>query len=232
MLINGVDILTTYKAKLLSKQIQAAEVTVFDDWVRKALNPLYLGDQEKFKILKVEILIVDTTDNACLYNISNLLTQMKRCIIKFDDIDFYYSCTLSSSDSSRLIVSGHYIVTAEFKSGYAYLPEVTETLDHVDHIHVTALGNLPSPAILTITPATNMASLILTGFVQQITVSSLTSGVPVIIDGELCTALQNGANKFGSLDMWEFPYLTPGAMTITTSNSNGVITVKYKPKFL
>jgi phage-related protein len=232
MLVNGVDILATYKAKLLSKEIQPAEITIYDDWLRNALNPLYLGKQETFKTIKLQILIADTTDSACLHDISNLLSQMRQCVIKFDDVDFYYACTVSSVETSRLMVAGYFVINVEFKSGYAYLAEVTETLNGVDHIHITALGNLPSPVKLTVTPSMNLASITITGFAVPITISSLTSGVAVVIDGEACTALQNGANKFGSIDMWEFPALQPGANTISVDTTNCVITVKYKPKYL
>lgn len=232
MLVNSADILTTYKAKLLSKDIQTAEIVIFDDWLRNSLNPLYLGKQEKFKKINLEFVIVDTTDDNCLTDISNLVSQLKRCILKFDDIDFYYNCTIVSAEHERLVELGYFKLTVELKSGYAYLPEVTETMNHVLTKSITVLGNLPSPAIVTITAPINTVLLIFTGFSSSITVNDLLANVPVIIDGELGTTLQNGSNKFVDVDMWEFPVLQPGANTITVNSNNCVVTIVYKPKYI
>lgn len=235
MLVNGIDI-TTYHAKLLNKDIQTATITVFDDWLRKALNPLYLGMQETFKSIKLQFVVEDTTDDDCLMDISNLISQLKKCTVKFDDIDFYYDCTIANTDHGRLVEKGYFAVNVELKSGYAYGEEVTATINHVDHIDIYVLGNLPTPARITITVPINMSSFTITTtdtiFHWTITVNNLLANVPVIIDGELGTVLQNGSNKFGDTDFWEFPILQPKANTIAVSNSNCVVSLLYKPKYI
>lgn len=231
MLVNSIDI-TTYKAKLLNKNIQTAEITIYDDWLRKALLPLYLGKQETFKSIKMQFVIADTTDNDCLEDISNFISQLAKCIVKFDDVDFYYNCTLVSKEHSQLIETGYFGLDVELKSGYAYTAEVTETINHTTHIDINTLGNLPSPARVTITPSINIAGLTITGFETAITIYDLLANVPVIIDGELCTILQNGSNKFGDVDLWSFPVLLPRPNTIAVDNTNCVVTIKYKPKYI
>ena len=232
MLVNGSDILSTYGAKLLSKDIQPAEITVYDDWLRKGLSPLYLGKQEKFKKIKMQFLISGATDNTCVAYISNFLTQLKVAVIKFDDLDHYYSCTLASCDSARLIQPGYFLLNVEMHSGYGYTSEVTLTMDHVASLSPTIQGNLPAAVKLTITTDGALASLTIGGFASSIIIKNLSAGVPVVIDGETCLVTQNGSNKFADLETWDFPFLQPGANTITLNNTACVMTIKYKPKFL
>jgi phage-related protein len=230
MLINNIDI-SSFKATYLSKDIQTAEVVIYDDWLRNALNPLYLSKQETYKQIKLQLLIKDTEDESCLNDISNLVKQFEKCTIKFDDLSFYYDCLIVNKDHKR-IVKGWYTLDVELKSGYAYKSSVTETMNNVASKIITVQGNLPTPVIVIITVPINTISLTLTGFRDSITINNLLANVPVIIDGESCTVLQAGVNKFMDTDMWSFPVLQSGANTIITSNSNCVITIVYKPKYI
>lgn len=231
MLVNNINV-STYHAKLLNKDIQTAAITVYDDWLRKAHNPLYLGMQETFKTIKIQLVVEDTTDDACLTDISNLISQLKRCTVKFDDTARYYDCTLASTDHGRLVEKGYFVVNVELKSGYAYEAEVTETMTQVLTKTITVLGNLPSPAKVTITVPINTISLTIIGLGYDITINNLLANVPVIIDGELGTILQNGSNKFGDVVLWGFPVLQPGENVIAVSGSNCTISIKYKPKYV
>jgi phage-related protein len=230
MLINNIDI-STFKATYLSKDIQTTDITIYDDWLRNALNPLYLSKQEKYKQIKLQLLIKDTDDESSLNDISDLIKQFEKCTIKFDDLSFYYDCLIVNKDHKR-IVKGWYTLDVELKSGYAYKAAVTETVDHVASKIITVQGNLPTSAIVTITTPIDTISLTLTGFKDSITINNLLANVPVIIDGEACTVLQSGLNKFMDVDMWSFPVLQSGANTITSSSTNCVITIVYKPKYI
>lgn len=230
MLINNIDIIT-FKATYLSKDIQTVDVVIYDDWLRNALNPLFLGKQEKYKQIKLQLLIKDADDESALNDISDLIKQFEKCTIKFDDLSFYYDCTIVNKLHTR-IVKGWYTLDVGLKSGYAYKTAVTETLDHVASKTMTVLGNLPTPAIVTVTAPINTISVVLTGFKDSITVNNLLANVPRIIDGEACTVLQSGLNKFAEIDLWSFPSLQPGTNTINTSVSNCVITIVYKGRWI
>jgi phage-related protein len=237
MLIDIYDILTTYNAKLLKKDIQSSEIVVYDDWLRNALNPLYIGKQIQYKIIKLQILVADTTDNACLLDISNLLSLLAAAgtvTIKFDDIDFYYDCTILRTDHKRLVTAGYFELNIELKSGYGYTAEVTEVMDTVLTHNITNPGNLPSPAILEITVPDDTEELTISGFgiMNDIILYNLQKDVPRIVDGELGIVLENGANAFSAITMWAFPVLQPGLNTISVSSSACLINIYYKPKYL
>jgi len=229
MLINNIDI-STFKATYLSKDIQTAEITIYDDWLRNALNPLYLSKQETYKQIKLQLLIKDIDDESSLNDISNLIKQFEKCTIKFDDLSFYYDCLIVNKSHVR-IVKGFYTLDIELKSGYAYLPAVAVTLSGTSQT-VTVPGNLPTPAVVTLTPPINLASVTITGMGKPITVNNLHANTPVIIDGEQCLITESGLNKFAETDMWNFPTLQPGANTITSSTVNCVVKIAYKPKYI
>lgn len=69
----------------------------------------------------------------------------------------------------------------------AAIVDQTGYFDGTKYLPITAQGNLPSPAIVTITPTQDIGSLTLTGLTKKpITVSNLHANAPVTIDGESC----------------------------------------------
>lgn len=49
---------------------------------------------------------------------------------------------------------------------------------------------------MTISVPADTISITLTGFGDSITINNLIANAPVVIDGEACTVMQNGFNKF------------------------------------
>lgn len=184
MLVNGVDI-SKYNAILLSKDIQTADVTIYDDWLRNALNPLYMGKQEQYKQIKVQFFIKDSSEENTLTDISNLVKQLEKCVLKFDDLEFYYDCIISNKSHERAS-DAIYTLDIELKSNYVYKSPVTVDLTAgIGTINVN--GNLQTPAIVTLTPLQDIGSLKLTGLTKKpILINNLHANAPVAIDGENC----------------------------------------------
>lgn len=233
MLVNGVDI-STFKAKLLTKDIQPAQVTIYDDWLRNAINPLYMGKQETFKVLKLQFLVSDSSDENCLTDISNLVGQFEKCVVKFDDLSFYYDCTLTSSDSARLIQVGYFSLNIELKSRYAYKTAVSSTISGQSGT-INVQGNLPSPAIVTLTPTQDIDNVSLAGLTKKaITVNTLHSGAPVTINSEKCTitepdldTIMTSATGSGK---WMFrKYNAPNIFSPDVMNANYIPTIDTIP---
>lgn len=230
MLVNDMDI-GIYKAILLSKDIQTAEVTVYDDWLRNALNPLYMGKQETYKQIKIQLLIKDTSEENALTDISNLVKQFEKCTIKFDDLDYYYDCLIVSKSQEK-IVTDIYTVDVELKSNYAYKSPVISNFTGKTDI-VTVDGNTETPAIVSVTMPIDTISVTLMGLSEDpITIKNLHKDVPVNVDSEVGIITENGNNKFGDCDLWQFPFLQPGTNTITTDNDNAKVQISYKPRWI
>ena len=64
MLVNNIDI-ADFKAELLKKDIQTAEVTIYDDWLRQSNTPLFLGKKEKYKKITIQLFIEDANEEMC-----------------------------------------------------------------------------------------------------------------------------------------------------------------------
>ncbi len=229
MFVNGINI-KEYNANLISKEIQTAEVTVFDDWLDFSLNPLYFGKTEKFKRIDIKILVQEETDEKALKNISNLIKEMSKCTLKFKDLSSYYDCTIVDKEHKR-VIKGVYEIDVELKSSFAYTSEEIVTLtDRTTNIHVP--GNTKTPAMVEITPTLNLIDLTIKGLGEDILIKNLTANKKIIIDGEKGEVTESGVNKYKDYDSWGFPYLHPGENTISINKDNVNVKIKYKPRWI
>lgn len=185
MLINGINI-STYGAIHQQHDIQTAEVITYQDWLRNASNFIITGQKETYKAITCDMIIKGADDDDILQKISNLIKQAEKCTIQFDGTVFLYDAFIKVTDHKRLDYSHKvYTLHIEWQSGYAYKPEITEILDRVTSKTITVLGNLPTPAMVTITPSTDTISTTLTGLSKNpITINKLHANTDVVIDGE------------------------------------------------
>ncbi|WP_233429138.1 phage distal tail protein [Clostridium cadaveris] len=116
---------------------------------------------------------------------------------------------------------------------YEYSNEVTETMNRITSKTINNIGTEDTPAIVEITSSISLVDLIITGLADDpITIKNLTADKKIIINGEDGTVLENGINKFGDTDLWEWPRLKAGSNSITVSKNSCDITIKYKPRYI
>ena len=230
MLVNNIDV-ATFGVLSVDRDIQLSEVTTYEDWLRKGLSPVINYQKEYFKKIKCKFFLRGKSHEDVLSNISNFTSELKRCTLKFDDLDFYYDCTLETSN-----IVHHNILEKtleiEFKCAYTYKTAITENMDKQNTKVINSPGNLPSAAIVSIVVPIDTISYTINGFEDIIVVNNLHANMPVLIDGEKCMVIENGQNKFADVDMWSFPVVKPGENNISTDNSNSIVTIQYKPKWL
>lgn len=230
MLVNNIDV-ATFGVLSVDRDIQLSEVTTYEDWLRKGLSPVINYQKEYFKKIKCKFFLRGKSHEDVLSNISNFSSELKRCTLKFDDLDFYYDCTLETSN-----IVHHNILEKtleiEFKCAYTYKTVITENMDKQNTKVINSPGNLPSAAIVSIVVPIDTISYTINGFEDIIVVNNLHANIPVLIDGEKCMVIENGQNKFADVDMWSFPVVKPGENNISTDNSNSIVTIQYKPKWL
>lgn len=229
MLVNNIDI-ANFKSILLKKTIQTSEIIIYDDWLRQAITPLYIGKQEKYKQVKLQLLIEDIDDENCLNDISNLVKQFEKCVIKFEDLSFYYDCVIVNKNHERK-TSSFYLLDVELK-GFAYKSELIEVANRILSKTINVPGNLEIPAIIEITTSIDMIDIAITGLGEPFIISNLLAGQKVIVNGEDCTVTENGVNKFADFDGWGFPRLIPGSNVITFDKVSTDINIKYKPRWI
>ena len=231
MLINNIDI-SIFKARYSSKDIQSSDIIVKEEWFENSLIPLYLGKQETYKLIKVKLIIKDKDEESCLLNISNLVKQFEKCTIKFDDLNYFYDCTILNVNHVR-VVKGLYTLDVGLKSGYAYKPTIIEVANRITSKTINVAGNTETPCIVEIVPSIDTIDIILDGFADDpIIIKNLKANKTVIVDGESQMVTVDGINKYGDTDMWDFPSLKPGNNNLKFSRNNCDIKVKYKPRFI
>lgn len=233
MLINNVDI-KKYNAKLLNKEIKSVDIDTQEMWNKQSLLPLFLSKKVKYKHIELEILISTETETDTEINISNILKEFLNDTveIKFNGLGIIYNVMLVGNETVKTVRKEKKRLMLEL-IGYAYTDIVIENLDRILTKTITNTGNMDTPCVVEITPSIDIIDIKIEGLSDDpITIRNLKQGQKVIINGEDGTVLENGANKFGDTDMWEFPRLKPGANTITVSKSSTDINIKYKPRWI
>lgn len=232
MLINNIDI-ATFKAKLMDRSISNADFKIINDWSNNLMLP-FISDKSKYKFKELNItldVVCNDADELELMK-SNLTKQLAISTIKFDDISYYYRGFMSDKLGITYIMPGN--ETLEIKMlVIAEKDYVTETMNLTTAKTITVQGNTETPAIVEITPTSDLIDITLNGFGEDsITIKNLTANKKVIIDGEAGLVTVDGANKYIDTDFWDFPTLQPGTNTITCSRSTANITIKYKPRWI
>ena len=192
--IDGVDAATYGVTGLRDLKIKPAAITVYSDWTRQGLNPLRYGSKATYKSITFTIRIEGPDDDTIQHDISNLSSALTSCKLQFVDNSYLYDAELLDADPTY-ITDGVYELDVSMQSSYAYLPSVAVSLASASQ-PVTAQGNLPSPAVVTLTPAQDVGAVTLTGLSKvPIKVSNLHAGAPVTIDGEACTVTEPDLDK-------------------------------------
>ncbi len=232
MLINNINI-SNFKAKLLDRNIKSAEIDIINDWNTNSIAP-FVDDKykAKYKTLTLVLDIICSNANELEIMKSNLINQLAISTIKFDDIEYYYRGFVSGTPTFNYIMKGNETLNVDMLV-IAEKEQVTEAMNRILTKIINVPSNLETPCILEISPSVDAIDLVITGLSEEaITIRNLKQGKKIIINGEDCTVLQEGINKFNDTDLWEFPSLKPGLNTITGSKNTMDINIKYKGRWI
>lgn len=231
LLIDDVDS-QTYGFRYLRKEMRLPTFDTYgQEWLRNSYKPLIGDKQARYTPLTCYFLY-QGTQNEFETMKSVFIEKLKECTLRFSDIEFYYDTLYDSEAEIGRVTSTVTEIGLNLYICSKYKTEVTETANRISNKTINVAGNLNTPAIVEITPSINIIDIVVAGLGESFTVKNLIAGQKVIINGEDCTVLQNGVNKFEDFDGWEFPKLVPGANTITFSQVNCDINIKYKPRYL
>lgn len=230
MQVNGIDI-SVFAAKQLKADIQPSSINITKEWLKKSLSPLFLSSDVSYKQINIEILFKGNSRDEILRSISNFTSKLINEVeLKIDGYCSNYKATLSSLSTKKTKSKCFYTVELEFL-GFEYGDLITETANRIGTKTINVTGNSETPAIIEITPSTNIIDITVTGAGDPFTIKNLTASQKVIINGEDGTVTENGVNKFCDFDGWGFPKLSPGANTLNFSQVNCDISIKYKPRW-
>lgn len=231
MLVNGVDI-STFSATLLGKKIGNHEVVQVVDWLEGAGAPIYLRTQQRFKAIRLSLLLESSTDAQTEQNFSNLLLALRKCTLTFADFDKRFDCHFEDTTEPTRIAPGAWILELELLCSRTYLPEITDTASGVLSKSITNPGTVPSGCIVTITPTVPIAEFTLTGLSSApIKVKNLSAGKPHVIDGLTYRYLKDSGNDIANYSAFEWPVIQNGTTNILFSHSTASVSIWYAPGF-
>ena len=204
------------------------------EWSKGSPMPVLFGDKIGFKTLKVVLLIkADRDRQAILSRCSEILSRLLEPVdLELDDFEHKFHGVLvkhsleeNPHDIPWLKYNRASKLTLEF-NGYEYSDEEVKIGSGVTEIAITNNGNIITPAIIEITPQTGTSSITLTGICQDpntgedlpVTISNLTTGKTVILDGESGLFTEDGELKAGDIEIWNVPTLLPGENKITVDS--------------
>ncbi|MDD7793700.1 phage distal tail protein [Clostridium sp. 'White wine YQ'] len=231
MKVNNIDI-SIFKAKLMERNIKSANFEVKNYWGNASLLP-FINSNYKHQYKELTFTLDIVCLNACELETmkSNIIKQLEVSTINFDDIAYSYIGFCSEIPTTSYVMPGNEILSVKMLV-YCCGTEKIETANRVASKTINVSGNIETPTIVEITPSIALVDLVVTGIGETFTIKNLTVGQKVIISGEDGTVLQNGVNKFGDYDSWDFPQLKPGANTITFSKNSCDVNIKYKPRYI
>lgn len=233
--INGKTI-ESFKGKLLDREVSSNEVITINDWLDGAINPTFIRQQEKFKDIKVKVLIEGADENDAYLQFSRLTAELKYGTLKFNDMALSFAVQINGLVSPKRLKPNVFEVEYSLKSGYGMGQEqvVNRATGAPATFSINNAGTAETPCIIEITPTTSFALLTLEGFTDKpANIKNLVSGQKIVIDGERNAITVNGQNNFSNYDAWSFPSLLPGANNLKVNTSVGyTMVIKYKARYI
>lgn len=223
MLINSKDI-KLYGCSLILYEIGASEIQKSIEWTKGALSPLVFFEANKYKEVKVSLLMEAINREILEGYKSNLAKDIKQATIKFKDSKYIYDGVLESisfKNINRLAIE----VTINFKAIQKNdLETITLAKSLTQKINVK--GNVDTECIIEVTaPSAAAASFT----INNITIKNIPANKTVVIDGIKKKVTIDGSNFFNNVELWEFPILNAGDNTITQSLTTVDVKIKYNP---
>lgn len=232
LLINNIDI-SNFKAKLLSRKIKPAKLSNFNTWNKGAITP-FISDnfEESYKEIDLEFDMLCKNADELEMMKSNLISEIKKSILKYNDISLNYKVFLDGEPDISYIMPGNEILKVKLL-GYCFGNGIVESLNKISNKEIHNKGTTKTPAIIEIVPSVDIIDLTINGLANDpITIKNLHANKKIIIDGKEGTVTEEGINKFKDTDFWEFPFLMPGTNAITLSKNSCNVTIKYEPRYI
>lgn len=230
MYINNIDI-STYNASVSEKLVQSSEILAQKE--KLGLSFINISEEVGLKNLYIKILFEAANRDTAKNNISMFMANFtKDADIKFKNLSNTFHSFLVNSNVENTDFDEWLYLILDIDC-YEYGNEITTTMNRVTSKTINIIGNQVTPAIVEITPSIALIDLTITGLGEDpIKIKNLLANKKIIINSEDGTVLQDGTNKYGDTEMWNFPSLKPGVNAITVDKSSVDITIKYKPRFI
>ena len=96
---------SSFKAKMLDREISSNEIITIDDWLDGATQPTFIRQQEKFKSIKLIVLIEGESEQDAYTQFSKLTSELKFGLLKFDDMDLSFKVMINGAVKEKCVPS-------------------------------------------------------------------------------------------------------------------------------
>lgn len=223
-----------YGATLLTWEIQPAQDATAVEWIDKALVPTPGTTTITFGTAQAVLYFRGTDPGRIVQNVAEVLRLLtSEALLKVPGYRGEYVAYMTTSKIEKVQRSKiRRKLTLNFK-GYLRGDKQLRKYQGVTAATLTRVGARPTPVILTVTPQTDMETFTVAGFTDDpITITNLSAGIPVTIDGRDGTAWERGVSKGADVDLWEPPALRDPVAALEFSDAAPTVTVEYWPIWL
>ena len=222
----------TFSATVIERNLTNHDVVQIYDWLEGADQPIYMRESSKFKDMELIVVIRTTTDADAEVKVNLLISELKKCTIKFDDLPHYYDCHFEGKISKEKLFNGIFKLNISLACYRTRGDQVQVTANKVASTLIDYSGTLPTPVRLTVVPTVLIPSFEITGLSgEPLILFNLAAGSTYVVDGEKYTVTENGASSIVSYPNYEFPILPNGMTTVRFNDTTANVTIQYYPKF-
>ena len=170
--------------------------------------------------------------NSLIRKMSAFLENFtKSSVLEVDGYKGRFKAYTASSDYSKMKVKTRYKLNIVL-DGYFFDDELNLEYDGITQTTIDRQGTRKAPAIIEVYAKKALKNYTISGFEDDIIVEQLAAGQTIIIDGEEGRITNNGADAFGSVDLWKFPAITQQQTALKFSNADAVVRIRYKPMWI
>lgn len=240
MKVNGIDI-ARYGAKQYRVDFGQSELKNDTEWIERATLPMLSGSYNLFKELTIKLLVYGTGRENIRNKISKIISHLlEPAELELDGYARQFTGILTKTDvdeGSDAVRKRFQVLKLQFDA-YEHGRQIVAEKDQWESsVQVKNPGNIRSPAVIEITPKTDLAALVVSGictdgFGQDIpvTINSLKNGKTIMIDGITGIIEEDGAVK--DIDIWTLPAARPGSNEITLSQWNVGLRITILPLYI
>lgn len=232
MKVNAIDA-RKYDAKQLTVEIQPPDIKAEYEWLTGATLPTEFETDVKMGHLKLGMYFKGKDGNSIIRSMSEFMMNFTQsCVLELDGYKGKYKGFMTANDYEKTISKKRKILNLEF-DGFFFDDELEIVFDGVTSGVFYMVGSRKAPCIIEVYAKSALTNYAIKGFGNDdIVVEKIAAGKTIIIDGIKGKVTAAGENAFDSVSMWEFPSIKTGGTTLTFTNRNATVKIRYEPMWI
>ena len=128
MKVNGIDV-SEYKAELIDRAASTQVIKSITDWLDGSVQGTLLRQSYDYKSIRVTFVIKAENEDEGYKQISRLTEALKKCCVKFEDINLVFPCVLNGASVPERLQNGVFKVSYILLNDWGIGDAVTLSFD-------------------------------------------------------------------------------------------------------